>query len=124
MVVVALGSSELGARHMDERERHVRRILARVGRRPLLWIGPPNWREDTGINAMLARVLGPSRFFLSAPLELPRGADGIHPNAVGGAKWAEAFVRWVGASSTRPITLAPPTRVAPRVPAHVYAPPR
>ena len=95
------------------------------GTRPLLWIGPPNWREDTGINAMLARVLGPRRFFSSATLELERGPDGIHPNKAGGAKWAETFVRWVGAESARPIALATPTRAAPKVPAvRVFPPPR
>jgi len=124
LVVVALGSSELTARRIDQRERHVRAILQRVGPRPLLWIGPPNWREDTGINAMLARVLGAGRFFSSATLDLERGADGIHPNAVGGAKWAEAFASWVREDGARAIALAPPTRVAPRVPARVYAPPR
>ncbi len=103
----------------------MRTILRQVGARPLLWIGPPNWREDTGINAMLARVLGPRRFFSSATLELPRGPDGIHPNTVGGARWAEAFVRWVGVESARPIALAAPTRKAPRVPAvRVFPPPR
>src|SRR6185437_6723539 len=105
LVVFALGSSELTVRRIEERERHVRNILRRVGARPLLWIGPPNWREDTGINAMLARVLGPRCFFSSATLELERGPDGIHPNKVGGAKWAEAFVRWVDAESARPLAL-------------------
>jgi hypothetical protein len=102
----------------------VRTLLRRVGARPLLWIGPPNWREDTGINAMLARVLGARRFFSSAALDLPRKSDGIHPNAAGGATWADAFVRWVGEESARPIALATPTRAAPKVPAtRVYPPP-
>lgn len=124
MVIVALGSSEISSRDVDRREPYVRRIVRRVGARKLLWIGPPNWREDTGINALLARVLGEDRFFRSAELTLPRKADGIHPDAEGGALWADAFVDWIGHGSAYPFVLAPPTRRAPKLPARVFAPVR
>lgn len=124
MVIVALGSSEISSRDIDRREPFIRRIVRRIGARKLLWIGPPNWREDTGINALFARVLGDDRFFRSAELTLPRKADGIHPDAEGGALWADAFVDWVGHGSAFPIALAPPTRRAPKLPARVFAPVR
>ncbi|NUP04635.1 MAG: SGNH/GDSL hydrolase family protein [Polyangiaceae bacterium] len=124
MVVVALGSSELTARKIADRERFVRALVRRIGERKLVWIGPPNWREDTGINAMLERVLGRDRFFRSAELSLERKQDGIHPNARGGEKWVDAFVAWLTTESSQPIAMTPPTRVAPKIPARVFAPPR
>ena len=123
MVIAVLGSSEISSRNVEEREKFVRAIVRKVGDRKFAWIGPPNWREDTGINALLERVLGPGRFFRSAELELERTTDGIHPTPKGGVKWTEAFVRWLSEKSAYPIALATPTRTAPRIPARVYPPP-
>lgn len=124
MVIVALGSSEISSRDVERREPYVRRIVRRIGARKLLWIGPPNWRDDTGINALLVRVLGEDRFFRSAELTLPRKSDGIHPDAEGGVLWADAFAGWVGRGSAYPIALTPPTRRAPKLPARVFPPSR
>ena len=120
MVIVALGSSELAARDLGLREKNVRLIAKRVGARKLLWIGPPNWRDDTGINAVLERELGKDRFFLSAELSLERKADGIHPSASGGEKWVEAFVHWVDTESAYRPLLMRPTRTAPKIPARIF----
>lgn len=119
LVVVVLGSSELTRRNAEQRRPFIEAIVRRVGARGLVWIGPPNWREDTGINAVLESVLGKDRFFRSAELELPRKKDGIHPDAEGGRLWTTAFVAWLGQDSRYSIEMNAPTREAPAIPARV-----
>ncbi len=112
-VLFVLGSSEIISKNIDVLATSaVRRLIARVGERKLAWIGPPNWRPDTGINATLERELGPGRFFRSAELVLEREKDGIHPTRAGGRVWAEHFLRWLAEESAVAIALRPPTRVA------------
>ena len=123
VVIAALGSSELAVREVGECEPYVHAIVRKVGARKLVWVGPPNWRDDTGVNALLERALGPGRFFRSDRLELPRRADGIHPTAEAGAMWVESLVRWMADDSTALLVLAPPTRAAPPVAARVFPPP-
>jgi hypothetical protein len=118
MVVVVLGSSELNHRDVGSRKKYVESIAKRVGDRKLYWIGPPNWRKDSGINDLLSASLGPDRFYRSSGLELTRKKDGIHPDAPGGRDWANAFVGWL-AERPEPIVMKEPTRVAPRLPARV-----
>jgi hypothetical protein len=123
VVIAALGSSELAVRDVGECEPYVQAIVRKVGERKLVWVGPPNWRDDTGVNAMLERVLGPRRFFRSDRIGLERRADGIHPSDEAGAKWVDALAQWMVTHSDAPIALSPPTRKAPPVPERVYSPP-
>jgi hypothetical protein len=112
-VLVVLGSSEVLGKGIDPlATRAVHKILSLVGDRKLAWIGPPNWRPDTGINVVLERELGKGRYFRSAELVLEREADGIHPTRKGGRVWAEHFIRWLAEESDVPIVLRPPTKVA------------
>ena len=65
--------------------------LKRVGARECYWIGPPLWKPDTGIVAVLKDNMGSCKFYDSSPLKLPRVSDGIHPTDKGGADWADHF---------------------------------
>ena len=121
LVIAVLGSSELLVREVVECEPFVRLIARKVGSRKLVWIGPPNWRDDTGVNAMIDGALGPGRFFRVDATPLEHGIDGIHPTDRGGAAWADAFARWVRDESLTPIVLAPPSHSAPKVPARVIS---
>src|SRR6187551_3174261 len=56
-VIVVLGSNELMARDVEQRALHVQSMLRTLGDLPVVWVGPPSWREDRGYNAMLAREL-------------------------------------------------------------------
>lgn len=122
-VFVVLGANELTARNAREHELAVRRIVSAIGDRPFVWIGPPNWQEDTGINEVIARATGPGRFFRSADLALARKRDGIHPTREASAAWMDAVAGFVERESERPIRLAPPTRDAPRPVAQIFPPP-
>jgi hypothetical protein len=121
IVVAVLGSSELTVRDVLECEPFVQILAQKVGKRKLVWVGPPNWRDDTGVNAMIERAVGAGRFFRSSALSLDRRADGIHPSDRGGADWADAFARWVRDESSAPIVLARPTRTAPPLPARLVS---
>lgn len=122
LVIVALGSSELTARSIATRKPSLRAIVDRVGSKVrLAWIGPPNWREDTGINDLLEAEIGDDRFFRSAGLELTRKRDGIHPDAAGGRVWAGAIAAWlerdlrIRMTAPTVVAAAPPARVLGRM---------
>jgi len=119
LVIVVLGSSELTRRNIESRRPMLEALVKRVGSRKLYWMGPPNWRPDTGINDLLASVLGRDRFFRSAALQLTRKKDGIHPDAAGGRVWTSAFVRWLEAEGRYDIAMAEPTHEAAPIPARV-----
>jgi hypothetical protein len=120
---VVLGANELTARNAKEHEIAVRRIVETLGEVPFVWLGPPNWQVDTGINDVIARAAGPGRYFRSADLELARKRDGIHPTREASAQWMDAVVEFVERESARPIRLSRPTREAPRPVAQVFPPP-
>jgi hypothetical protein len=123
-VIVVLGSNELMARDVEQRALRVQSMLKTLGSLPVVWVGPPSWREDHGYNAMLARELG-AHFFRSDTLEFERKSDGIHPTDASGAWWMDRVAEWL---RTRPdqtqLVLAPP-KGPPRhhAPARVWAPP-
>ena len=53
----------------DKRRKYVKKIVADIDTIPYLWIGPPNWKPDTGINELVADETDAGCFFLS---------DGMH----------------------------------------------
>lgn len=112
-VIFVLGSSEVLSKVIHTiAPPAIEKLRKRIGDRKFVWIGPPNWREDTGINDVLQQQLGDSLYFRSAELELEREDDGIHPTPKGGRVWAEHFIRWWKEESAVPIVLEPPTHEA------------
>lgn len=122
-VIVVLGSSELGVRNVHKRASSVRRINERIGKRHFFWLGPPNWRDDTGWNDMVEKIVGKRRFFRSAGIELEREKDGIHPTPAASRKWAELFARWMASEAAVRIPMKEPTKKATPPSAKVYPPP-
>lgn len=94
-IMVSLGGNELNVRDMDERRIYVRDIVARIGSIPFVWIGPPNWRPDTGINDVISENTGDARFFLSRDILLERSDDGRHPSRAGATVWADTIASWI-----------------------------
>jgi hypothetical protein len=90
VVIIALVSNELFVPNPRARIYAIREIIKRVGARPCLWVGPPSWRPDKGIVAVVRETSSPCRFFDSAQLPLERQSDGIHPTLHGGRVWGEA----------------------------------
>lgn len=108
-IIMSLGSNELFVPHIQARDTFVRSILRQAGGIPIIWVGPPNWKEDTGINRMLQNIVGYDRFFLSKYLEMERLPDGAHPTWKAAHYWTDTLTRWIAQWSRYPIALAPPT---------------
>lgn len=101
-IMVTLGSNELFLKYFDKRKPYVEKLVEKIGDIPFVWIGPPNWKEDQGYNAMMESTLPPGTFFCSDGLDLPRGADHIHPTPAGGITWTDSIMRWM-ATTPHPI---------------------
>lgn len=123
-VVFVVGSSELTTRDIEKRSGAVRQMLKAVGERKWIWVGPPNWRTDTGLGAMLERELGPGRYFRSRELSFERKRDGIHPTLAASQRWMDAVAEWLISKSAVPIRMSAPQKSgAPRPSARVFPPP-
>jgi hypothetical protein len=98
LVLITLGANEVSNVNPEGHAFAVRRIARIIGDRPCVWISPPLWRKDTGMIDVIRRNSAPCRFFDSdrlVPGPIPRQSDKIHPNAEGGAMWADAFWAWL-----------------------------
>ena len=102
-IFLCMGSNELFVRNMDERDAAVGEVIREIGDRPFIWIGPPNWRPDTGINDILLHHCGPKRYYPSLRLSFERGPDGTHPLRRSYDMWADSVSTWLRDSSAHPI---------------------
>ncbi|WP_437728474.1 SGNH/GDSL hydrolase family protein [Sorangium sp. So ce861] len=105
LVIISLGANEVENVNPPAHAGAVRRIVKAIGGRPCVWVSPPLWRKDTGIIDVIRTNSAPCRFFDSdalVPGPLPRKKDKIHPNEVGGARWADAFWAWLMAEHLPP----------------------
>lgn len=107
-IFVALGANELYLRNPQKRAPNVRRILEIIDTIPYIWIGPPNWKEDMGINAMLAKECRKGSFFLTDGMQLARKKDHVHPTRAASAEWVDSIVRWMPRSA-HPIVMDLPS---------------
>lgn len=108
-IFICLGSNELFVKDIaGKRDVHVKTLLGEIGDIPYLWIGPPNWKPDTGINDLIAANTAPGTFFLSRDMSFERGKDGAHPTRSSAAQWMDSIVRWMPANHPHPIRLELP----------------
>ena len=107
-VMLCLGSNELFVRDLQKRDKYIATIVSKIGNRPFLWIGPPNWKPDTGINDLIRKNVGPERFFESRRLELDRADDEVHPTRVAAAQWMDSVATWMRSSSSYTIRMDSP----------------
>ena len=79
-IFISLGANELFVRNIaEERDAYVKNFLKQIGDIPYLWIGPPNWKKDTGINDLIEKNVKKGCFFLSNGMHFDRAKDGAHP---------------------------------------------
>jgi len=125
-IVVCLGSNELFVRDLQKRDAYIARILNIIGpTTPYVWISPPNWKNDTGINALIQKHVGAKRYFDSRHLQLERDTDGAHPTFAAAAQWMDLIAKWLVSPDTQhPIRMDKPTRKGPRTNTTMLAPPQ
>jgi hypothetical protein len=110
-VILALGSNELFIKDIKKnRDQYVKSIIRKIGKRKYIWIGPPNWKKDTGINDMIASNVPRNQFFVSKDLKFQRISDGAHPTRAASRDWADTIATWVMKKSNYPILLNKPPK--------------
>jgi hypothetical protein len=102
---MSLGSNELFVPRIEKRKSNLENILEQIGDIPFIWIAPPNWKEDTGINTMLANTIGEKKVFFSKDLKMERMKDGAHPTWKAAFYWADTISSWIMTKSQYPILL-------------------
>lgn len=108
-IFVCLGANELYVPNIKTtRKPYLKKMLAEIGNIPYVWIGPPNWDEDTGINALLAENLDEGCFYLSANDHFTRSRDGAHPTRASAHLWMDRVVKWLLTKGANPIRLENP----------------
>jgi hypothetical protein len=107
-VFLALGSNELFVQNIADREPYIQDVVKQAGKTPFVWIGPPNWKEDTGIGELLHKNVGSGRYFVSRGLTFERASDGRHPSRQASAYWADTISSWVMQAGRHPILLKKP----------------
>jgi len=124
-IFVCLGANELYVPDIKKARRpYLKKILAEIGNIPYVWIGPPNWDKDTGINDMLARDIKRGCFYLSANDEFERSRDGAHPTRASAHRWMDRVVKWMEDNCAHPIRLeAPKAEISRASRIVIYQPP-
>ncbi|MDE6332890.1 MAG: SGNH/GDSL hydrolase family protein [Muribaculaceae bacterium] len=119
-IFISLGANELFvADIIGKRSRYVRNILRDIGDIPYVWIGPPNWKDDTGVNRMILENAAPGCFFLSDGMKFDRKKDGAHPTSASARLWMDSVVRWMPGHCAHPILMKEPSGQSAR-PARVF----
>jgi lysophospholipase L1-like esterase len=108
-IFICLGSNELIVRDIKtKRQKFVSKIVAQLGNIPYVWIGPPNWKADTGINDLIEESVPAGCFFKSKGMTFERGKDGAHPTPASAALWMDSVARWMPKHAAHPIKMSPP----------------
>lgn len=95
-VMLVLGANELFVRDIKtKRVKYVKKILAQIDTIPYIWVGPPNWKDDTGINDLIVSNTGEYRYFPSKDLTYNRTKDGAHPTHSSAAIWMDSIASFI-----------------------------
>ena len=102
LVLITLGANEVDNTVPKLHAPAIRALARKVGAAaPCVWVAPPLWKPDApGWLQVIHDHCAPCLFFdsdaVTGGLTVDeRRADHIHPNGRGGARWAEAFWRWL-----------------------------
>ncbi len=112
-VMLVLGANELFISDIkNKRLKYVKRIIAQMDTLPFVWIGPPNWKDDTGINELILSNVGEKRYFPSKNLTYRRTSDGAHPTKASARVWMDSIATWIETRSAYRIRLMQPPKSA------------
>ena len=110
-VMLVLGANELFVRNIKtKRLKYVKKIISQLDTVPYTWVGPPNWKDDTGINDLIIENVGEDHYFPSKNLTYRRYKDGAHPTHSSAAIWMDSIASWIQTKSYYRIKLEKPTK--------------
>lgn len=108
-IFVSLGANELFVKDIKtKRHKYVQNIIDDIGDIPYVWIGPPNWKPDTGINELVASLAATGCYFKSDGMRFDRSSDGAHPTRKSASLWLDSIARWMPEHAAHPILLEHP----------------
>ncbi len=108
-VIFCMGSNELSSKNLSAINESLRKMKAKVGDRPCIFIGPPNTKPDAGLNAEIAKVFGKKAYFDSQHLEMERRSDHLHPTSLGAREWMDLVAEWMNSDDcVHPVVLTIP----------------
>lgn len=110
LIIVALGSNEVQTKSLEELHANTEKIFKMVQDVKFVWIGPPNWQDDNGFDAVLSEALGKGRYFSTKELKLPIRADGEGGNEEAYSHLAEKFAHWLMNESKASIVFEVPIK--------------
>lgn len=109
-IFICLGANELFVKDIAEkRDKYVKQMVSEIGDIPFVWIGPPNWKEDTGINDLIRTNVPRGSFFLSNGMHFDRSKDGAHPTRQSAILWMDSVARWMPGHAAHPIKMETPS---------------
>ena len=116
-VLLTIGANELFVRDIvKKRTPYVRHIVAQLGNIPYVWVGPPNWKDDTGINDMIVSHVGESRYFESRKLTFNRCSDGAHPTKSSAFLWMDEIATYLASDAQHTVVMNKPDAAYGKVP--------
>lgn len=108
-ILVCLGSNQLFVRDLPVVEKNIASIVGKMGETPFVWISPPNWKDDTGINDLIIKQVGADRYFDSRSLTLARRSDHAHPTVAAAVQWCDTICSWLSTLQPRhPVCMQKP----------------
>jgi|GEM_PF-1288928 FOG: LysM repeat len=108
-IVICLGANELFIKNVQSRDTYVKEILGKLGDLPYAWVGPPNWKEDTGINDLIRKNVGEERFFASKDHKFRRTKDGAHLPRSEADRWMDMIAQWLNNDVPEPLLMNVPS---------------
>jgi hypothetical protein len=112
-VILVIGGNELFIKDiLKERDAFAKNILKQVGERKYIWVGPPNWKKDTGINKLIIRNVGRRRYFPSLDLTYDRCRDGAHPTTKSASIWMDSIASFMMNKCMYPVIMNFPQKKA------------
>jgi hypothetical protein len=114
-IMMVIGANEMFVSDIiRKRQGYMKEILSQIDTINFVWIGPPNWKDDTGINELILKNVGKGRYFPSKDLNYTRCSDGAHPTRQSAAVWMDSIATWVMRDSYKPIKLEKPLKKNPK----------
>lgn len=114
VVVIVLGANEVYVPFPKATAPDIHSIVQRLGGRACIWVGPPVWKNQTGVVEVQRDNSAPCSYFDTQTLKLSRQPDGIHPDYEGGHEWAAAV--WNALFVENPSPPKPPAPAPPPPP--------
>jgi LysM repeat protein/lysophospholipase L1-like esterase len=102
-IIICLGANELFIKNTQSRDTYVKQILKKVEHLPYVWVGPPNWKDDTGINDLIRKNVGEERFFPSKNYKFNRTKDGAHLTRTAATNWMDLIAQWLNNDVPEPL---------------------